>query len=72
MPPRTLKEAIEGRNNKGWLKAMRKELNAFVKNAVWKLVPRPKDKNVVSNKWVFKVKEGGEEKARLVAKGFTQ
>jgi hypothetical protein len=51
---------------------MRKELKAFVKNAVWRLVPRPKDKNIVSNKSVFKVKEGGEEKARLVAKGFTQ
>jgi hypothetical protein len=38
MPPRTLKEAIEGRNNKGQLKAMRKDLNAFVKNAAWKLV----------------------------------
>jgi hypothetical protein len=43
----------------------------------WKIVPRPKNKPVVKNKWVFDLKtnELGEVvryKARLVAKGFTQ
>ena len=43
----------------------------------WELVPRPKDKNVVKNKWVLRTKykaDGSLDKykARLVAKGYSQ
>jgi Reverse transcriptase (RNA-dependent DNA polymerase). len=56
---------------------MMEEMNSLEQNQVWKLVDRPKGKNVVKTKWVFKIKrdEGGNPdryKARLVAKGFTQ
>ena len=27
------------------------------KNDVWEVVPRPKDKSVVSSKWIFKTKD---------------
>ena len=43
----------------------------------WDLVPKPPNANVVSNKWIFKIKRNSDGKitrykARLVAKGFTQ
>ncbi|CAK9827765.1 Retrovirus-related Pol polyprotein from transposon TNT 1-94 [Anthophora retusa] len=48
-----------------------------MENRTWILVPRPKDKKVLTNKWVFKtkIKPDGEiekYKARLVARGHTQ
>ena len=44
---------------------------------MWKVVPRPKDKSVVSSKWIFKTKhsiDGSIEKykAIFVAQGFSQ
>jgi hypothetical protein len=38
---------------------MEEELNHIEKNETWELVPRPKDKNVIINKWVFKNKLKG-------------
>jgi hypothetical protein len=35
---------------------MNKELDQIEKNHTWELVPRPKDKNVVGTKWIFKNK----------------
>lgn len=56
---------------------MEKELETLRRNETWSLVPRPKNKKVLSHKWVFKTKwnsKGGIEKykARLVARGHTQ
>eukprot|EP00253_Pinus_taeda_P004881 PITA_04881 len=56
---------------------MDEELEQIEKNNTWELVPRPKDKNVIGTKWVFKNKlnENGEvirNKARLVFKGYAQ
>eukprot|EP00253_Pinus_taeda_P005987 PITA_05987 len=53
---------------------MDEELEQIEKNNTWELVPRPKDKNVIGTKWIFKNKlnENGEvirNKARLVCKG---
>ena len=36
------------------------------KNNTWTLVHRPKDKNIIGTKWVFR------NKARLVCKGYSQ
>ena len=54
-------------------KAMNEELDQIEKNDTWELVPRPKNKNVIGTKWVFKNKlnEYGQvtmNKARLVCK----
>eukprot|EP00253_Pinus_taeda_P014456 PITA_14456 len=54
---------------------MDEELEQIERNNTWELVPRPKDKNVIGTKWVFKNKlnENGEvirNKARLVCKGY--
>eukprot|EP00253_Pinus_taeda_P023860 PITA_23860 len=56
---------------------MDEELEKIEKNNTWELVPRPKDKNVIGTKWIFKNKlnENGEvirNKARLVCKGYAQ
>ena len=44
---------------------------------MWEIVPRPKDKSVVSSKWIFKTKHSADGsiekyKARFVARGFSQ
>ena len=56
---------------------MNEEIEQIEKNKTWTLVPRPKDKNVIGTKWVFKNKlnEDGKvsrNKARLVCKGYSQ
>eukprot|EP00253_Pinus_taeda_P009367 PITA_09367 len=56
---------------------MDEELEQIEKKNTWELVPRPKDKNVIGTKWIFKNKlnENGEvirNKARLVCKGYAQ
>ena len=60
-----------------WLHAMKTEFTALQHNQTWKLVPRSTFMNVISCKWVFKLKhkyDGSIEryKARLVAKGFKE
>jgi hypothetical protein len=37
-----------------WMKAMDKELDQIEKNDTWEFVPRPKYKNVIGTKWVFR------------------
>jgi hypothetical protein len=59
------------------LTAMTKEYQSIIKNDVWEIVLRPKSKDVVSSKWLFKIKhvaDGSIEKykARFVARGFSQ
>ena len=51
--PSSINEACE---DKHWIKAMEDELEQIEKNNTWTLVPRPKDKNVIGTKWVFKNK----------------
>jgi hypothetical protein len=57
--------------------AMTEEYQSIIKNDVWEIVPRPKNKDVVSFKWLYKIKhvvDGSIEKhkARFVARGFSQ
>ena len=56
---------------------MNEELDQIERNQTWELVPRPKDKNVIGTKWVYKNKmnEDGQvikKKDRLVCKGYDQ
>ncbi|KAF0733960.1 hypothetical protein Ae201684P_002426 [Aphanomyces euteiches] len=75
--PKTPHEALSGPNAARWREAMQVEIDNLIENGTWQLVDLPRDTNVVSNKWVFKVKydsKGDVEKfkARLVARGFSQ
>ena len=72
--PNIVKDALEDENQ---YKTMEEEIQQIEKNNTWSLVPRPKDKNVIGTKWVFrnKLDEKGEvtrNKARLVCKGYVQ
>jgi hypothetical protein len=56
---------------------MTEEYQSIINNVVWEIVPRTKSKDVVSSKWLFKIKHvanGSIEKykARFVARGFSQ
>lgn len=67
------KNFAEASQDEGWIEAMEEELNQIVKNQTWELVPRPKDKNVIGTKWVFrnKLNENGQKlrnKAILICK----
>jgi transposase InsO family protein len=60
-----------------WREAIKLELDNLIRFGTWRYVKRPKDKKVVSTKWVFLVKETPDGrierfKARLVARGFSQ
>ena len=62
---------------KEWMDAMTEEYWSIIKNDVWEVVPRPKNKDVVSSKWIYKIKHAADEsiekhKARFVARGFSQ
>ena len=72
--PRNVKDALD---NESWIEATNEEIEQIEKNKTWTLVPRPKDKNVIRTKWVFrnKLNEDGKvsrNKAGLVCKGYTQ
>jgi hypothetical protein len=67
-------EAIQ---KKEWEDAMKEEYKSIIKNDVWEIVPIPKGKDVVSSKWLFKIKHAADGsiekyKARFVARGFSQ
>ena len=62
----------EALGDESWTITLYEELNHFIRNDVWYLVLRPKDKHVIGTKWIFKNKlyENAvivRNKARLVA-----
>ncbi|GJX39949.1 retrovirus-related pol polyprotein from transposon TNT 1-94 [Tanacetum coccineum] len=72
--PKNIKEAIK---DESWTMAMQEELNKFVTNDVWSLVPPPKNQTVIGTKWVFKNKSDencvvSRNKDRLVVQGYNQ
>jgi hypothetical protein len=72
--PTCFEEAIQ---KKEWVDAMTEEYQSIIKNDVWEIVPRPKSKDVVLSKWLFKIKHAADGsiekyKARFVAHGFSQ
>jgi hypothetical protein len=72
--PTCFNKAIQ---RKEWADAMTEEYQSIIKNDIWEIVPRPKSKDVVSSKWLFKIKHVADGiiekyKARFVAHGFSQ
>nr|GFB53421.1 retrovirus-related Pol polyprotein from transposon TNT 1-94 [Tanacetum cinerariifolium] len=72
--PKNVNEALE---DESWIVAMLEELNQFIANDIWELVPQPRNMTIIGTKWVFrnKLDENGivsRNKARLVAQGYYQ
>lgn len=72
--PETFAEAFQ---NPDWSKAMKEEIAALKRNQTWELVPKLRDVEPISCKWVYKIKRRTDglierHKARLVARGFSQ
>ena len=62
----------EATKKKEWMDVVIEEYQSIIKNDVWDVVPRPREKSVVYSKWIFKTKhsiDGSIEKykARFVA-----
>jgi hypothetical protein len=75
--PKTLHQAKNDTSWLEWERAMLEEVNSLHQNKTWELVDPPKDRRILSGKWVFKLKRGphGEViryKCRWVVRGFTQ
>ncbi|GKB10079.1 retrovirus-related pol polyprotein from transposon TNT 1-94, partial [Tanacetum coccineum] len=72
--PKNVNEAL---TDESWIVAMQEELNQFIANDVWELVPQPRNMTIIGTKWVFRNKLDennvvSRNKARLVAKGYNQ
>jgi transposase InsO family protein len=78
--PETYRDAVNSPDAAVWRAAMEKEIASCVRMGTWIKMPRselPKDINVLSCKWVFKLKTNQdgvvtEAKARLTPRGFEQ
>jgi hypothetical protein len=51
--PTCFEEAIQ---KKEWAYVMTEEYQSIIKNDVWEIVPRSNSKDVVSSKWLYKIK----------------
>ncbi|GJU26989.1 retrovirus-related pol polyprotein from transposon TNT 1-94 [Tanacetum coccineum] len=74
LEPKNVNESLK---DKSWIIAMQKELNQFIANDVWELVPHRKNTTIMGTKWMYRnqLDENGiisRNKARLVAQGYNQ
>ncbi|EKG09467.1 Integrase catalytic core [Macrophomina phaseolina MS6] len=75
--PKTVQQAKNDASWPEWEIGMIEEVNSHKQNKTWVLVDPPKDRRILSGKWVYKLKRGphGEVtryKCRWVVRGFTQ
>ena len=70
-------KALHGLDATEWEAVIQAQMDASNRNKTWTIVPRPKDRNVISCKWVLTKKSDSHDivvwfKARVVARGFSQ
>ncbi|GJT81477.1 retrovirus-related pol polyprotein from transposon TNT 1-94 [Tanacetum coccineum] len=51
--PKNVNEAL---GDESWIVVMQEELNQFIANDVWELVPQPRNMKIIGTKWVFRNK----------------
>ncbi|GJR90006.1 putative ribonuclease H-like domain-containing protein [Tanacetum coccineum] len=74
LEPSSVAQAL---NDPDWVEAMQEEMQQFINQKVWKLVPLPDGKIAIGTKWILKNKRDARgivvrNKARLVAQGHRQ
>ncbi|GJY63961.1 putative ribonuclease H-like domain-containing protein [Tanacetum coccineum] len=74
LEPTSIVKALE---DPDWVAAMKEEMQQFINQQVWKLVPLPPGKHAIGTKWILKNKRDARgivvrNKARLVAQGHRQ
>ncbi|GJR07314.1 putative ribonuclease H-like domain-containing protein [Tanacetum coccineum] len=74
LEPSSVAQAL---NDPDWVEAMQEEMQQFVHQEVWKLVPLPEGKTAIGTKWILKNKRDAKgivvrNKSRLVAQGHRQ
>ncbi|GJS70653.1 putative ribonuclease H-like domain-containing protein [Tanacetum coccineum] len=74
LEPTCIAKALE---DPDWVDAMQEEMQQFINQQVWKLVPLPDGKHAIGTKWILKNKRDARgivvrNKARLVAQGHRQ
>ncbi|GJW55359.1 putative ribonuclease H-like domain-containing protein, partial [Tanacetum coccineum] len=74
LKPSSVSQAL---NDSDWVEAMQEEMQQFINQKVWKLVPLPAGKIAIGTKWILKNKRDARvivvrNKARLVAQGHRQ
>lgn len=72
--PHTFEEVVK---EQVWKDAMVEEYESIMKNGIWDVVSRPKERSVVMSKWLYKIKHGVDGsiekyKDKFVARGFSQ
>jgi hypothetical protein len=75
--PNSFDEAVHGKDSRQWKLAIDNQLQSLEANHTWDVVDKPANINLISTKWVFKIKrlpngQIDKYKARLCARGFTQ
>ncbi|GJT07639.1 putative ribonuclease H-like domain-containing protein [Tanacetum coccineum] len=74
LEPSSVTQAL---NDPAWVEAMQEEMQQFINQKVWQLVPLPDGKIAIGTKWILKNKRDARgivvrNKARLVAQGHRQ
>lgn len=72
--PSTFEEYIK---EQFWKDSMDEEYESIMKNDVWDFLPIPKNKSMVTSKWILKIKHGidgsiEKYKVRFIARGFSK
>jgi len=75
--PKSLRQAKNDTRWLEWEKGMIEEIQSLQQNKSWELVKPPRDRRILSGKWIFKLKRGSSGeitryKCRWVVRGFTQ
>jgi hypothetical protein len=75
--PKTMKEALNSPKNTEWKAAIKREYDGIRDRSVFRVVPIPAGKRVLSTKWDFTIKKNKDGsirkyKARWVVRGFAQ
>jgi hypothetical protein len=75
--PKTMREALHSPKNKEWKATIKKEYDGVRDRNVFRVVPIPAGKRVLSTKWDFTIKKNKDGsirkyKARWVVRGFAQ